>query len=99
MHLLSQGWNLESSYMKKTIDMMAQLLEKNNIPLPEGARKKEGGSSSKKKERFHDLFAGYSRSSSFIIDSGASRNMVSIHDIFSFLHPYNGASILIGDDS
>ena len=31
--------------MKKTIGMMAQLLEKNNIPLPEGSRKKEGGSS------------------------------------------------------
>ena len=29
--------------MNNTIDMMAQLLEKNNIPLPKGARNKDGG--------------------------------------------------------
>ena len=45
--------------MKKTIDMMAQLLEKNNIPLPEGTRKKDGGSGSDNKERFHALVDGY----------------------------------------
>ena len=45
-----KGWHPESACMKKTIDMMAQLLDKNNIPLPEGARKKEGGSGSKNKD-------------------------------------------------
>ena len=35
-------WRPESACMKKTIDMMAQLLEKNNISLSKGARKKEG---------------------------------------------------------
>ena len=40
--------------------MMAQFLEKNNIPLPEGARKKEGGSSSENKDICHALVAGYS---------------------------------------
>ena len=38
-----KGWHRESACMKKTIDMMVQLLEKNNIPLPEGATKKDGG--------------------------------------------------------
>ena len=37
--------------MNKTIDMMVKLLEKNNIPLLEGTRKKEEGSSSENKEQ------------------------------------------------
>ena len=41
-----KGRHPESACMKKIIDMMAQHLEKKNIPLPEGTRKKEGGSSS-----------------------------------------------------
>ena len=101
--------------MKKTIDMMAQLLEKNNIPLPEASRKEDGGSSSDNKETFHALVVGgsssdnketchalvvgSSSSSSFIIDSGASRNMASMQDSFSAMYPYNGPSILMGDDS
>ena len=58
--------------------MMAQLLEKNNIPLLKGARKKDGGSGSENKERCHALVVGSSNSSSFIIYSGDSRNMDSI---------------------
>ena len=41
-----KGWHLESSCMKKTIDTMAQLLEKNNILVPDSARKRDGNSSS-----------------------------------------------------
>ena len=85
--------------MKKTIDMMVQLLEKNNIPLPEGARKKEGGSMSDNEEIFHALVARYSRYSSFIIESAASKHMASMHDSFSSLHPYSGPSIPMSDDS
>ena len=66
--------------MKKTIDMMAQLLEKNNIPLPEGARKKEGGLSSDNEETCHAFVDGSSSAYYFIIDLGASRNMASMHD-------------------
>ena len=40
-----------------------------------------------------------SRYSSFIIDSGASRHMESMHDSFSSIHPYSGPSIVMGDDS
>ena len=39
-----KGWHLESACMKKTIDMMVQLLEKNNIPTLEGARKNDRSS-------------------------------------------------------
>ena len=39
-----KGCNPESACMKKTIDMMAQMLDKNNILVPEGARKKDGSS-------------------------------------------------------
>ena len=71
--------------MKKTIDIMASLLENNNIPLPKGARKKDGGLGSDNKERFHALVVGSSDSSSFIIDLGDSRNMSSVRDLFSLI--------------
>ena len=83
----------------KTIDMMAQLFDKNNIPFLEGARKKEGCSSSENKERCHALVVGYSIFSSFTIDLGSSKHMESMHDYFSSLHPYSVPSILMGDDS
>ena len=85
--------------MKKTIDMMEKLLEKNIIPLLDGARKTKGGLSYKNKDRCHALVIGSYGYSSFIIDSGDSRNMSSIQDSFSSLHPYSGPSILMGDDS
>ena len=79
--------------------MMAQLLEKNNIPLPEGIRKKEGVSSSENKDRCHALVAGYSSSCFFIIDSSASKHMASMQDSFLAIPLYSGPSILMGDDS
>ena len=36
------GFHSYISYMKKQIDMLTQILEKHNISLPEGAKKKEG---------------------------------------------------------
>ena len=85
--------------MKETIDMMAQLLEKYNIPLPEGARKKDGGSSSNNKERCHALVVGSSRYYSFIIDLGDSRHMDSMQDSSLTLYPSTGPSILMGEYS
>ena len=37
-----KGYHLESSCMKKQIDILTQLLEKNNISPLEGTNKKEG---------------------------------------------------------
>ena len=91
-----KGWNIESACMNKTIDMMVQLLEKNNIPLPYGTRKKEGALNSKKKERCHALVYGYSESFSFLIDSGSSWHMDSTQDSFLALHTYSGPSTLMG---
>ena len=84
--------------MKKTIDMMAQLLEKNNIPLPYGEKKKDGGLNFENRERCHALVNGSSRYLSLNIYSSSSRNMDSIEDSFLTLHPCSGPSILMGDD-
>ena len=70
-----KGWNPEISCMKKTIDMMASLLEKNNTPVPDRTRKKYGSSGSDDKENFHALVVGSSNPSMFIIDSREYRNM------------------------
>ena len=85
--------------MNKTIDVMPQILEKNNIPLLEGARKKYGCSGLDNKERCHALVVGSSGSSSFIIDSSSTRHMDSMQYSFLAINPYNGPSILMGDDS
>ena len=71
--------------MKKQIDILTQLLEKNNISLPDFSKKREGGSNSEDRERVHALVADTSSSTSFIIDSGASRHMVSTKEAFSSL--------------
>ena len=74
--------------MKKQIDMLTQLLEKNNISLPDCSKKREGGSNSKDKERVHALVVGTSSSPRFIIDFGASRHIVSTKDTFSRCDPF-----------
>ena len=95
----SKGYHPEIFCMKKKIDMLTQLLEKNNISLPDCSKKREGGSNSEDKERVHVLFAGTSSSPSFIIDSRASRNMVSTREAFSSLDISKGPKIVLGDDS
>ena len=85
--------------MKKQIDMLTQLLEKNGISLPDSSMKREGGSSSKDIDRVHALVAGTSSSPSFIIDSGASRHMVSTKEAFTSLDMSKGPPIVLGDDS
>ena len=85
--------------MKKKIDMLTQLLEKNGISLPDGSKRREGGSNSKDEERVHGLVAGTSSSPSFIIDSVASRHMVSTKEAFTSLDMSKGLPIVLGDDS
>ena len=38
-----KGWHPESACMNNTIEMMEELWEKNNIPIPNGTRNKDGG--------------------------------------------------------
>ena len=58
-----------------------------------------GGSNSKDRERVHAFVVGTSSSPSFIIDSGASRHMVSTNEAFSSLDMSKGPPIVLGDDS
>ena len=81
----SKGHHPEISCMKMKIDMLTQILEKNNISLPECTRNREGGSNSDDKERAHALVSNTSIPSTFIIDFGASIHMVSTIDTFSSL--------------
>ena len=85
--------------MKKQIDMLTQILEKNNISLPDFSKKREGGSNSKNKERVHALVVGTSVSPRFIIVSGDSRHMVSTKEALSSLDMSKGPPIVLGDDS
>ena len=85
--------------MKKQIDMLTQLLEKNNISLPDCSKKREGGSNSEDRERVNALVAGTSRSPRFIIDYGASTHMVLKKETFSSLDMSKGPPIVLGDDS
>ena len=65
-----KGWHIESSCMKNTIETMEQLLERNNIPVLDSARKKDVNySSNESKEKCHALVESTSNSSSFVIDS------------------------------
>ena len=85
-----KGCHIESTCMKKTINMMVQLLENNNILVPKGARKKDGSSRSYNTERFHALVVGSSYSSTSIIDSGESRNMASLKYFFTSMYSDSG---------
>ena len=79
--------------------MLTQIQENNNISLPDCSKKREGGSNSEDRERVHALVAGTSSSPRFIIDSGASRHMVSSKEEFYSIDISKGPSIVLGDDS
>ena len=85
--------------MKKTIDQMAQLLEKNNNPVLDSTRKKDGTSSSENNDKCHSLVVSTSNYSYFIIDSGDSKNMVSTRELFSSTHSNDGPIVRMGYDS
>ena len=67
--------------------------------MPEGARKKDGGSGSDNKESCHALVVGSSEYSSFIIYLRASRNMDSVKYFFSSMYSDRGPTVQMGDDS
>ena len=95
----SKGYHPESSCTKNKIDMFTQLFDKNNISLPVWSKKREGGLNSEERERVHALVAGTSSSAFFIIESGASRHMVSTKEALSSLDMLKGPPIVLGDDS
>ena len=92
----SKAYHPDISCMKNQIDVLTQVLEKNNISLPGCSKKREGGSNSEENERVHALVAVTSSSPSFIIDSRASRHMVSTRETFFALDNSKGPIFFFG---
>ena len=73
---------------------MTALLKKHNIASPQIAKKSDNGH-----ERCHALKVGLPRSTTYLIDSGASNHIVASKDLFSSLNVNEGPTIHMGDDS
>jgi hypothetical protein len=90
----------ESAYMKKQIDQMVQLLQKNNLGdfIPK-ATKKKSEDQSPKKENPHAVVDIHPSFDTWIVDSDASQHTENTKDILSYVIACTGPSILMGDDS
>jgi hypothetical protein len=77
----------ESTCMKKQIDLMTQVLQKNNLGdfIPKGSKKKEEEDHAPKKGNNHALVAINSSYDSWIIDYGASHHMAGKEEVFTSL--------------
>jgi hypothetical protein len=87
--------------MKKQIDLMTQLLQKNNLGdfIPEGAKKKKEEDHGPKKGNHHALVAINSSSDSWIINSSASHHMEAKVEVLTSLSSCSRPPILMGDDT
>jgi hypothetical protein len=88
--------------MNNKIDLMAQVLHKNNLGnfIPKGDKKKKKEEDhSPKKGNHHALVAINSSSDSWIIDSGASHHMEAKDELFTSLSSFSRPPILMGDDT
>jgi hypothetical protein len=85
--------------MKKQIDFMVQILQKNKLGdhILEGAKKKLEDQAPRGNP--HALVAVHSFLDAWIVDLGASHHMAATHDVISSLTACNGPPILKGDDS
>jgi hypothetical protein len=91
----------KSTCMKKQIDLMAQILQRNNLGnfIPKGVKKQKEEDHAPKKGNDHALVAINSLSDSWNIDSGASRHMAAKYEFFSSLSPCSRPVILMEDDT
>jgi hypothetical protein len=97
-----KGFHSESACMQKKIDMMSQILQKNNLGdrIPKGAKKKKSKDlNSKKDNSSHALIAINSSPDAWIVDSGASHHMATSEEVYSSLDACKGPPILMGDNS
>jgi hypothetical protein len=97
-----KGFHSESTCMKKQIDMMSQILQKNNLGdlIPEGAKKKKPEDlNSKKGNSSHALIAINSSPDAWIVESRASHKMDALEVVYSSLDACKGPPIMIGDNS
>jgi hypothetical protein len=92
----------EYAWIKKKIDLMTQILQKNNLGdrIPEGAKKKNPeDQNSKKGNSSHALIAINSSLNDWIIDSGVSHHMASTKAFYSSLDACKVHLILMGENS
>jgi hypothetical protein len=97
-----KGFHLESTCMKKQIDLMSQIIQQNNLGdrIPEGAKKKKPKDlNSKKGNSSHALIAINSSPDSWIVDSGESHHMDALKAVYSSLDACKGPPIPMGDNS
>jgi hypothetical protein len=83
-----KGFHPESSCMKKQIDIMSQILQKNNLGdhIPKGVRKKKPKDLNPKKgNSSHALIAINSSPDAWIVDSRASHHMAASKKVYSSL--------------
>jgi hypothetical protein len=73
----NHDYHPESSCMKKTIDLMVQTLQQNNLGdcIPENAKKKPGDKAPQNRGNSHALISIHSSPDAWILDSGASHHM------------------------
>jgi hypothetical protein len=88
--------------MQKKIDLMSQILQKNNLGdcIPEGAKKKKPEDQNPKKDNCsHALISINSSPDAWIIDSRASHHMDASKVVYSSLDACKGPPIMMGDNS
>jgi hypothetical protein len=87
--------------MKKQINLMAQVLQQNNLGnfIPEGVKKQKEEDLAPNKGNHHALVAINFSYDSWIIDPGASHHMAMLREVFSSLSPCPRPLILMGDDT
>ena len=93
-----RGFHREIQCMKKTINQLSSLLEKNNISLPQRINNFYARQPKKYHEMCHSLKEILSQSKAYLIDSVASNHMVSSKESFTTITLSEGISIHIGDD-
>ena len=94
-----KGFHPEHSCMKKNLDEMTSLLERNNINLLESVRKRDNQDRDTQQERGHALMESTWKPKYFPIDSGDLNHMMESRDSFSSLDTDKIIPIHMGDDS
>ena len=85
--------------MKKKLNEVTSILERNNINLPESFWRKENQDREYQHERGHALMASTSKSKALLIYSRDLNHMMANKDSFSSLDTSKGIPIHMGDDS
>jgi hypothetical protein len=97
-----KGFHSKYACMKKTKDLMSQILQQNNLGdrIPDGAKKKKPKDlNSKKDNSSHALNAINSSPGVWIVYLGESHHMAASEVVYSSLDACKGPPIMMGDNS